>query len=156
MGKKVIRIHTNMLFGIFSIIIAIILWMVTLSQVKLSTVVVEYIDGRFLSQVISVMMVVCGSLSIVKSIVGKDSDLKEINLSVEARNIGFLIIVVLFGIGARNVSFLLSSLLFGGFTLAYMGSKNVKKYILVEVIIVAVTLIFKFLLKVRFRGIWGI
>ena len=54
------------------------------------------------------------------------------------------------------VSFILSSIVFGCCSLLYMKTKDFRKYLVVTVVIIAVSIAFKYGLRVRFGGIWGI
>lgn len=155
MQKERLRIRTNLVFGVFAILCSITLWLLTLSQVKKSTVVMEYVDGRYLPQVISLVMLICGVFGIIKSVVGKD-DGKVLDLPIEAKNLIFLFAVLAYAFFCRYVSFLLGSVLIGLFSLYFMRCRKVRTYVIVEILIISVCLVFKYALKVKFGGLWGI
>ncbi len=155
MQKLKLKIRTNLVFGVFAIFFSIALWIITLSQVKRSTVVMEYVDGRYLPQVISLVMLVCGVFGIIKSVVSKD-DVKVLDLPIEAKNLIFLFAVLAYAFFCRYVSFLVGSVLMGSFSLYFMKCRKVRTHVIVEVLIISVCLVFKYALRVKFGGLWGI
>ena len=156
MKRQIIRIHTHRVFGVFALITACIVWVITKQQVKPSPVVFEYVNGRFIPLAIAAIMACCGMISLVKSCFCGDEDLKELVVTAELRNILFIIIVIIFGLIARKVSFLLASILFGASSLAFLRCKSIRRYLIVEITIVTITLIFRYALNVKFGGTWGI
>lgn len=153
---KTIRIKTNLIFGIVAMLCAGILWFLIPSQVPASRVATEYIDGSFMPKLMSIIMGLCGLICFLRSLIFKDHDEKTIVCHIEAKNCIYLGMVLGYGLIAIYVSFLLASLVFGCASLCFMRSRNFKKYILVTVVILSVSLIFKYGLKVRFGGLWGI
>lgn len=150
------KIKTNLVFGIVALVCGAVVWILIPSQIGVSTMVSEYVSGRFIPRLMAVMMMFCGAAGIIKSLVAKESDVKEIEISTEQKNVGFLLLVVIYGILAKNVSFLLASLLFSGTALTYVGCRDWKKYGIVFGIVAAVCVLFKFGLKVQFGGFLGI
>lgn len=153
---KTLKIKTNLVFGIVAIILALVLWFIIPSQVPPSKVATEYVNGSFMPKLMSGLMLICGIIGIIKSLALKDDDVKEITINIESKNWIYLGMIVAYGLLARYFSFLVASVLFGTASLWFMKCKDVKKYIIIVVVIVAVCLIFKFGLKVRFGGVFGI
>lgn len=102
------------------------------------------------------IMFICGLICIIRSLFLHDDDEKAIEITIETKNVAYLCMVIAYGIVARYVSFLLSSLVFGNISLVFMKNRNWKKNVIVSIIVIAVALVFKYLLKVRFGGFWGI
>lgn len=152
---KTLKINTNLIFGIVAVILSILLWLIIPSQVPPSLVATEYINGSFMPKLMAGIMFVCGIIGIIRGIFF-DKHEKTLSISLESKSVCFLIIFALFVVLATKVSFLISAVLFGIISLAFMKCRNIKKYIAVVAVIVAVCLIFKFGLKVRFGGLWGI
>jgi len=152
---KTVKINTNLVFGIIALALALVLWFVIPSQIKVSTMVTEYVTGRFMPQTMAVIMGVCGLFNIIKGLTGT-KDEKEVEFDVEIKKLLFIAAVIVYGLLARYVSFLLASLLFSAGILAFLGCKSWKKYLIVLVAVTAVVLAFRYGLEVRFGGIWGI
>ncbi len=152
---KTIRIKTNLIFGIVAMLFAGVLWFLIPSQVPASKVATEYVDGSFMPKLMSIVMGLCGLVCLLRSIIFKDHDEKEITCEIEIKNCLYLGMVIAYGLLAIYASFLLASLAFGCGSLCFMKCRNFKKYILVTIVILAVTLVFKYGLKVRFGGLWG-
>lgn len=152
---KTVKINTNLVFGIIALALALVLWFVIPSQIKVSTMVTEYVTGRFMPQAMAVIMGVCGLFNIIKGLTGT-KDEKEVEFDVEIKKLLFIAAVIVYGLLARYVSFLLASLLFSAGILAFLGCKSWKKYLIVLVAVTAVVLAFRYGLEVRFGGIWGI
>ncbi len=153
---KTVKIKTNLIFGIIAIICAVVLWYLIPSQVPASKVATEHINGSFMPKLMAVLMCICGVIGIIKSLLLKDEDVKEITINIESKNWIYLCFIVAYGLLARYFSFLIASVMFGVGSLYFMKCKDVKKYIIVVVVIVAVCLIFKFGLKVKFGGVFGV
>ena len=153
---KSFKIRTNLAFGILAILISIVVWFLIPAQIPLSPINKEHINGRFIPKPMCLIMFICGLICIVRSLVFKDDDVKEIELDIELKNVIYLAMVLAYGLFARYVSFLLGSILFGLASLLFMRSKNWKKYLIVTAVIIVAVLIFKYSLKVRFGGLWGI
>lgn len=151
-----VKIKTNLVFGFLAIIISVVLFFLTRAQVGISDYVVEYVNGRFIPYLCSVVMALVGVMSIISSLVLHKEDDKIIDINIESKVIIFFVVVFAFAIVARYVSFLLASLLFGAFSLFYFKSRDIKKYLIVEIGILLVCLIFRYVLNVKFGGIWGI
>ena len=153
---KTLRIKTNLVFGIIAVCTAVALWLIIPWQVPASLITNEKIDGRFMPRLLAVLMAICGISCIIKSLVFKNEDVKTIACPIEMKNIIYLGMVIVYGILAIYVSFILSSIVFGCCLLLYMKTKDFRKYLVVTVVIIAVSIAFKYGLRVRFGGIWGI
>ncbi len=153
---KSFKIRTNLAFGILAILVSVAVWFLIPNQIPLSPITKEHINGRFIPKLMCLIMFICGLICLVRSLVFKDDDIKEIELNIELKNVIYLGMVLAYGLFARYVSFLLGSILFGSASLLFMRSKNWKKYLIVTAVIIAAVLIFKYSLKVRFGGLWGI
>lgn len=149
------KIKTNLVFGILALLCGGALWLVIPSQIGASTMVSEYVDGWFIPRLMAVMMMACGIVGIIKGLVQKEGEEKEIEILTERKNVVFLLLVIVYGILAKNVSFLLASLLFSGTALYYVGCRDWKKYGVVFAVVAVVCVFFKFGLKVQFGGFMG-
>lgn len=151
-----IKVKTNLVFGIFAIIVAIVLAILSFTEVKKSTVIVEYIDGRFFPLLCSAIMGLSGVFCLFQSIFRHKPDEKIFDFEVESKVIIYLLIVLCFGLIARYLSFLVASILIGAVSLAFFGCKDWKKYLIVEVAVIATCFVFRYMLNVKFGGLWGI
>lgn len=153
---KTVKLKTNLIFGIVAIIISAVIWFIIPSQIPLLSITTEHINGRFMPKAMCILMFICGVMCIIRSLVFKDDDEKVIEVNIEMKNIIYLGIVLLYALMARYVSFILASILYAGASLFYMRCRNWKKYLIVFIFVIAVSLIFKYGLRVRFGGLWGI
>ena len=151
-----VRVKTNFVFGVFAIIFSIVLAILTFVEVKRSTVVVEYVDGRFFPLMCAAIMACCGLFCLYQAIFKHNPDEKILDFDVESKVIVYLVLSLAFGLIARYVSFLVAGILIGAASLLFFGCRDAKKYVIVEVIIVATCFIFRYGLNVKFGGIWGI
>lgn len=154
-NMKTVKINTNLVFGALALVFAIVLWLVIPSQIKVSTMVTEYVTGQFLPKAMAVIMCVCGLFNIIKGLSGQ-GDSREVELDVEIKKLVFIAAVIVYGVLARYVSFLLASLLFSAGILAFLGCRSWKKYVIALITVAAVVIAFRYGLEVRFGGIWGI
>lgn len=154
--EKKIKIKTNIIFGIVAIISAIILWILIPSQVLPSKVATEYINGSFMPKIMALVMFLSGFICLIKSLIFKQDSAKVIEIDIEIKNMIYLAMIVVYGIIAKYASFLIASLLFSFTSLFFMKEKEIKKYIIVTVVILAISLIFKFGLRVKFGGLLGV
>lgn len=102
---KTVRIKTNRIFGVVAILLAGILWFLIPSQVPASKVATEYIDGSFMPKLMSVVMGLCGLVCLLRSLMFKDHDEKEIVFEIEIKNCIYLGLVFAYGLLAICVSF---------------------------------------------------
>ena len=153
---KKIKIKTNLVFGILALLLSAIVFFLIPKQIPISTLTKEHINGRFIPRLMCLIMFICGLACLIRSLVFKDDDEKEIELDIELKNVIYLGIVLVYGLLARYVSFIVASVLFGIASLFYMRQKSWKKYVIVTIVIISVALIFKYSLKVRFGGLLGI
>ncbi len=150
------KIKTNLIFGIISLMCGLILLFVIPAQISVSSMVQEYVNGRFIPLIMAVLMIVCGGIGIAQSLLLKKEAVKEIDFSGERKNIVFLLMVLIYGILAKNISFMLASILFSGVSLYYVGCRKPKRYAVVFLVVVTVCLLFKYGLKVQFGGWMGV
>lgn len=153
---KKIKVKTNLIFGLIAVVVSVTIWLLIPSQVKPSKVATEYINGSFMPKLMAVIMFVCGLICIIKSLVFKNNDDKEIEIEIELKNLIYILMVVVYGLLAKYISFLIASVLFGLGSLFFMKERGAKKYFIVTATIISIALIFKFLLKVNFSGLLGV
>lgn len=153
---KTIKLKTNLLFGIVAILLSVLIWVIIPKQIPVMALTKEHINGRFMPRLMCVIMFACGLICILRSLLLKDDDEKTIEMNIELKNIIYLGIVIGYGLVARYVSFLLASVLFGNASLFFMKSRSWKKHLFVTAFVCVVAIVFKYLLKVRFGGFWGI
>ncbi len=153
---KKIKIKTNTIFGIAAIICAIAIYLIIPSQVRPSKVATEYINGSFMPKIMTLVMFISGLICCIKSLLFKNDAAREIELDIEIKNLTYIGMIIVYGLLAKYISFLIASILFGLASLFFMEEKGTKKYIIVTIAIIAVSLIFKYGLKVKFGGLLGV
>lgn len=154
--KQTFKIKTNLIFGMIAVVAALLLIWIIPSQIPGSVLVKEYLDGRFIPRVMCGIMLVCGVACIIKSLVLKQEDIREISIETEWRNLMFLGLVIGFYLLTRYISFLLGCMFFSAAALVFFRCRSFKIYAIVIPTAMIVALIFKFGLNVRFGGLWGI
>ena len=154
--KQTIKIKTNLIFGVAAVITAALLIGIIPSQIPQSSLVKEYLDGRFIPYAMCGIMMVCGVISIIKSLVLKQEDIREISIGIENKNLTFILFVIVFYLLTKYISFLIGCILLSITSLVFFRCRSRKTYVIVLVSAVAVALIFKYGLNVKFGGLWGI
>lgn len=155
MGEKMekkIRIRTNLMAGMIFVVIAAVVAVLIPSQIKMTSIVREAVDSRFIPEILCGIMGALGCWLIFKSTVLKKEDYLEISLNQEKKRAFFIIMLIVYVFLISRAGFLISSLLWGMGCLAFTKSKKVKYYIIVAVSTGVIYLIFKYLLDVSFGG----
>lgn len=151
MDKK-IHIRTNLMAGMIFVVIAVIIALLIPSQIKMTSIVKEAVDSRFIPELLCGVMGVLGCWLIFKSLVLKKEDYFEVSLNQEKKRACFIAMLIAYVFLIPRLGFLFSSFLWGTGCLAFTKSKKVKYYMIVAVSIVIIYLIFKYLLDVGFGG----
>lgn len=154
--KRIIKIKTNLTFGVAAVIIAALLIGIIPTQIPQSSLVKEYLDGRFIPYAMCGIMMACGIVSLIKSLVLKQEDIREIDIGIEDKNLAFILLVAGFYLLTKYISFLMGCILFSFTSLVFFRCRSRKTYVIVMVSAVIVALVFKYGLNVKFGGLWGI
>ena len=91
---KKIKIKTNLVFGILALLLSVIVFFLIPKQIPISTLTKEHINGRFIPRLMCLIMFICGLACLIRSLVFKDDDEKEIELDIELKNVIYLGIVL--------------------------------------------------------------
>lgn len=143
-----IRYKSNLLAGCFSILAAIVLYLIIPSQVGKEMQSVHGITSRTFPYVLCILMGVSGVGLIFQSLVSKKEETKEVELGKEVKGILYILILLAYGYGFSR-SFLISTSLLGAATLGFAKCKKLSYYVIVIVAVVILYLVFTRLLHVR-------
>ena len=154
--KQKIKIKTNLVFGVVAVIAAALLIWIIPTQIPKSELVKEHLNGRFIPYAMCGIMMICGAVDIIKSLILKQEDIREISVGAEWKNMAFIGLVIGFYLLAKYISFLLGCVLFSFISLVFFRCRNMKTYAIVILTAVGVALVFKYGLNVKFGGLWGI
>ena len=83
--EKKIKIKTNLTAGIIFVMMALGVAVLIPSQIKMTSIVKEAVDSRFIPQILCWVMGVLGCWLIIKSLMLKKEDYLEISLNQEKR-----------------------------------------------------------------------
>ena len=143
-----VQYRSNLSAGVFSLILAVILFVLIPSQIGVDTQAVHGISSRSLPYGLSALMGVCGIGLLFQSLVLKKDKVKELNLKNEGKGALYMICLLAYGIGF-NYSFLISTSLLGIITLAFTRCKKVAYYVIVVAVVTVLYFTFTQLLHVR-------
>lgn len=147
----IISIKKNLSSGIFSILFGVGMLITIPYFIKYKIQVVSNAIGPdYLPKIVAILMLVCGTLLVIKSLVFKKDDRVTINLKSEIRTVLYIVLVIVFIVIFKFISFLIAALLAVPLSLLIMEDRNIKHYIAGEILAVMVWAMFKFLLHVPF------
>lgn len=136
------RLRTNLIGGIGAIICAVALFLVIPSQIEQTIHGNEYIDSRLIPRLVAGLIALCGLLLVVKSLVFKQEQIREISVPAERRSLAFFLPMLVFLLAMPRLGYLASGIGMAVATLLFQRVGSVKQYIAVLLIILAVYLAF--------------
>lgn len=143
-----IQYKTNLVTGIFSTIMGIVLFIIIPFQIRVEKNILYNVSSRTLPYVISCIFIVCGILLIIQSIILKKEKIKSIDLRREFRIMIYFISLILY-ILTFEKNFIISTVSLGIFTLFMTKSKKPLFYIITIIVVFILYYIFTKLLHVR-------
>lgn len=145
------KIKVNLIGGAIFLALSIILWLLIPSQIPVNTDSV--ITSRSFPKLIVALMFFSSLFifvsDIIKLIMKKPVQEVEITLKEEGRAIVVCLLLVAYAFLLNKIGFMFASILYCYAMLAFFKSKNWKYYVIVTIICVAVTSIFKNILLVQ-------
>ena len=145
------KIKINVVGGIIFLILAMILWYLIPSQIPVTTDAV--ITSRSFPKLIVVVMFFSSLFILVNDLIKIARKLPvqevEVNLKEEGRAVITCVLLILYAVLLNIIGFLFASIAYCCAMLAFFKCKNWKYYLIVTVICVAVTYIFKNILLVQ-------
>lgn len=144
-----IHYRTNLWAGILSIIMSILLFIIIPGQIEEDMIAsAGGVTSRTFPYLIAVLFVICGLILVVKSLIFKKDEVKELNCSKELIVIGYIFILLLYGLSFKK-NFLLTTSLLSIITLIFCRSKKKSYYFITVGTVIGLYFIFKVLLHVR-------
>lgn len=143
-----IRYHSNLSAGCFSIVLAVILFLMIPSQIGAESQSVHGITSRSLPYALSILMGGAGVGLLFQSLVLKLDTVKELEIQKEFKGLLYMACLLLYGISFSR-SFVLSTVFLGVVTLAFTKCKKIRYYLIVVAVVIVLYFIFTQLLHVR-------
>lgn len=145
-----IKYKSNLCGGIFSIVLAIVLFLLIPQQIGVdpASTSTTGVNSRTVPYAMAILILVCGVILIVQSMVLKRDTVKELVLTQERMALLYIVCLVIFAL-LYKTSFILSTGFLGLATLVLLKCKKPLYYIIELAVVVALFFIFTELLGVR-------
>lgn len=145
-----IKYKSNLCGGIFSVALSILLFFLIPRQIGVdpASTSTTGVDSRTVPYAMAVLILVCGVVLILQSVVLKRDTVKELVLAKEWLALVYIICLIVFAM-LYKVSFILSTGFLGIITLVLLKCKKPLYYVIEIAVVVALYFIFTELLGVR-------
>jgi len=130
-----IKYRSNLCAGCVSLIFAIVLFFIIPSQIGAEYQSIHGITSRSMPYALVGLDIFCGVALIIKSLVFKNDEVKELELTKEKTGLLYIGILIIYGFGF-SYSYLVSTILLGAATLAIMKNKKISYYLVIVVLVV--------------------
>ena len=155
-GTMTMVLKKNLSMGVFSIFMAIIVWILSYTQIDPGYVAKDsiHLSSRTFPLLAAALLGIFGSVNLIMSLVlGKESSVK-VDLKAEAKVLIVFAGFVLYMICFRFLGFIICTSLVSCFILFLEGNRNRKHYLILVALTVVGFLIFRYGLQVS-RLPWG-
>lgn len=136
-----IKYKSNLLSGIVSVLLGIILFSIIPMQIGTDFSVTYGITSRTLPYAISILWIICGIGLILQSLFFKREKIKEITLNKELKALGYMIVLLTYCVGFKR-NFFLSTILLGWITLLFNGSRKKSYYLILFIFVLIIYSLF--------------
>lgn len=143
-----VKYRSNLVAGIVSVILGIICMVIIPRQIGEDYSATYGITSRTVPYAIAVLWIICGIVLMVQSLVFKKDEIKMIDVSKEAKAVGYMLVILIYAVLFKK-SFLLSTVFLGLATLAFTGSRKKSFYLIVFAVVVILYLLFSKVLHVQ-------
>lgn len=143
-----VKYRSNLVAGIVSVILGIICMLIIPRQIGEDYSATYGITSRTVPYAIAVLWIICGIVLMVQSLVFKKDEIKMIDVSKEAKAVGYMLVILIYAVLFKK-SFLLSTVFLGLATLAFTGSRKKSFYLIVFAVVVILYLLFSKVLHVQ-------
>ena len=143
-----LQYRSNLVSGIVSVILGIICMVIIPRQIGEDYSATYGITSRTVPYAIAVLWIICGIVLMVQSLVFKKDEIKMIDVSKEAKAVGYMLVILIYAVLFKK-SFLLSTVFLGLATLAFTGSRKKSFYLIVFAVVVILYLLFSKVLHVQ-------
>ena len=143
-----VKYRSNLVAGIVSVILGIICMVIIPRQIGEDYSATYGITSRTVPYAIAVLWIICGIVLMVQSLVFKKDEIKMIDVSKEAKAVGYMLVILIYSVLFKK-SFLLSTVFLGLATLAFTGSRKKSFYLIVFAVVVILYLLFSKVLHVQ-------
>lgn len=152
--EKTVRIPTNLCTGIFGAILSGLLFFLTKTSIVIPVSETSIINSATVPYLIAFMIVLCSVYLLLKS-TRKKENYSEKDFQTECNNIIFILLLCAYVGFMELLGFLWDSLLFTNITLIFLGNKKKKYHMVLSIVVLAIWLIFCFLLEIRLPAFGG-
>ncbi len=146
-----VRVHTDLVSGIFFLLFSVVLLLVIPSQVKVITD--EVVNSRTFPYVLSVIIMVMSTKTIVVEVIKlarkQEVEKKEFDIKVEAKALFLFTLLIVYVILIQVIGYLVSSLLMVTAFLVFFKTKKWYYYAITLGISVAIFYIFRMVLNIQ-------
>ena len=132
MSKSItIRYRINLTFGIISVFLSLLIWILIPSQIDPQRVDITRIatNPQYVPRLFTILVFINGCILILQSLIFKKDETKEIHLSDEIRVFSFIFLVVVYALMLEPIGFLISALFLVNTIMVLLRIKNKRFYL---------------------------
>ncbi|MCT4542137.1 MAG: tripartite tricarboxylate transporter TctB family protein [Vallitalea sp.] len=144
-----IKIRTNLIGGIFFLLLSVIGWILIPSQIQVGKSSTTLIDAQFIPKLTMILICIFSIVLIVLSLINeKYEKYIELNISNELKVVVFYIMLIGYVLLIPIIGYEISSILFCGVMLLYFKAKKWTYYIVSFSVVLVLSFIFSKVLGV--------
>lgn len=144
------KLKTNLVSGIFAICLGTVLLLIVPFQIQKELFLVQgQISADFIPRVISVLMIILGSLLLIQSLVLKQEKIVCIEIGAFKRGLVFLGLLVAYAILFSLIGFVIPSVLFVISLLLFQKCRNRLYWIICVLFPVVIYILFNYVFSVK-------
>lgn len=148
-----VKVHTDLVSGIFFLLFSVALFLVIPSQVKVVTD--EVVNSRTFPYILSLIIMAVSlktvAVEVIKLVKKKEVEKKEFDVKVEAKALFLFSLLIVYVILIQVIGYLVSSLLMVSSFLVFFKTKKWYYYAITLGLTVAIFYIFRIVLNVQLR-----
>ena len=148
----VIRYRSNLLCGIAAVVFAAVLFLIIPGQIAMEDTVSFGVSSRTIPYGVAILCGVCGVILIVKSLVLKQDEYKEIAVKEELSALLMFAVILLYLLSFEK-EWPLATVALGCASLALAKCKKWWYYVVVAVLAVALYFLFVYVLHIRLHSV---
>ncbi len=145
-----IKLKTNLISGVFAICLGTVLLLIVPFQIQEELFLAQgQISADFIPRVISVIMIILGSMLLIQSLVLKQEKIVCIEIGAFKRGLAFLGLLVAYAILFSLIGFVISSVLFVVSLLLFQKCRNRLYWIICVLFPVVIYILFNYVFSVK-------
>lgn len=152
---KTVKYKSNLCGGIFSIILGAVIYCLVPVYIGTESAATKMygITSRTVPYSMAILLIICGIILMVQSLVFKKDTVRELSLNQESTALIYILLLIVSLVLYKH-SFVLAMLLLGFSTLAILRCKKILYYILTAAMVFALFFIFYEILHVRLPALF--